>query len=131
LVATFTLEFALTVAVMTQFLMQPRLIVATAVVLLIGTSAFYWSAGRWFLSGVAFVNLGLMALIGLYAQSRTRALLKRAVDETSARLREAEAANREVRVLNEELRRQIADRARQLADALTRLAAAPAGPRAP
>ena len=124
-VAAATLEFGVVLAAALQFFMQPRIILAATALLLGGLTLFFVYSGAPFLFGSALIDLGSVAAMGIYAQSRTRALLARAVDESAARVRAAEAANREVRTLNDELRRQVADRSRELAEALARLAGAP------
>ncbi|MGZ3429643.1 MAG: serine/threonine-protein kinase, partial [Polyangia bacterium] len=124
-VAAATLEFGVVLAAALQFFMQPRIIFAATALLLGGLTLFFAYSGALFLFGSALIDLGCVAAMGIYAQSRTRALLTRAVGEATARVRDAEAASREVRALNDELRRQVADRSRELAEALARLAGAP------
>ncbi|HXU68028.1 MAG TPA: serine/threonine-protein kinase [Polyangia bacterium] len=124
-VAASTLTICAVIASLTQFLMRPRLTVGAAVVLIAGVTSFFAYVGEWFRSAWAVTDIGVVAAAAIYAQSRTRALMRRAVEAAATRIRDVEAANREVRALNEELRRQVADRSRKLAEALARIAAAP------
>jgi hypothetical protein len=124
-VAASTLTICAVIASLTQFFMRPRLIVAAAVMLIAGITSFFAYAGEWFRSAWAVTDIGVVAAAAIYAQGRTRSLMRRAVEAAAARIRDVEAANREVRALNEELRRQVAERSRRLAEALARIAAAP------
>ena len=112
-----------------QLSMQPRILVATAVMEVALEAMVCARWGQWHLWPFAVFLIGFGAIFGAYVSFRVHALLRRVADGAAARVRELEERNHEVRVLNDELRRQIGDRARQLATALARLSSAASAPR--
>ncbi|MGE5181843.1 MAG: serine/threonine-protein kinase [Acidobacteriota bacterium] len=117
-IAAFTLAMMAAVIVVVHFAAPPRLIVGIATVLAGVSSAFFAAAGQWQQLGPCTILMGAMAALGIYGQSRTKALLRRTLAEADARASDMEAANAE-------LRRQVAERSRDLSQALARLAGAP------
>jgi hypothetical protein len=112
-----------------QLSMQPRVLVATALMEVLLEALVCSRAGQWQLWPFAVFLVGFGVVLGAYVPARVHALLRRVAHEANTRVVELEARNREVRVLNDELRRQIGDRARQLAEAVTRLSGAAVAPR--